>query len=60
MPGDYHLRLVIDRDNNHEWSPGNYLQNQEPETIVFYKNEKGTLPITLKANWELGPLLIRF
>jgi uncharacterized protein (DUF2141 family) len=60
MPGDYHLRLVIDRDKNHEWSPGNYLQNQEPETIVFYRNEKGTLPITLKANWELGPLLIRF
>lgn len=59
-PGDYQLRLVIDRDQNQQWSPGNYLQHQEPETIIFYKNEKGALPITLKANWELGPLLIKF
>ncbi len=59
-PGDYQLRLIIDRDQNQQWSPGNYLQNQEPETIIFYKNEKSALPITLKANWELGPLLIKF
>jgi uncharacterized protein (DUF2141 family) len=59
-PGDYQLRLVIDRDQNQHWTPGNYLQNQEPEPIVFYKNEKKTLTINLKANWELGPLLIKF
>jgi uncharacterized protein (DUF2141 family) len=59
-PGDYQLRIVIDRDQNQQWSPGNYLQHEEPETIIFYKNEKGALPITLKANWELGPLLIKF
>jgi hypothetical protein len=59
-PGDYQLRLVIDSDNNKEWSPGNYLLSQEPETIIFYKNEKGTLPVSLKANWEIGPLLIKF
>ena len=59
-PGDYQLRLVIDRDQNQQWSPGNYLQKQEPEIIIFYKNEKGALPTTLKANWELGPLLIKF
>ena len=59
-PGDYQLRIVIDRDQNQQWSPGNYLQHQEPETIIFYKNEKGALPVTLKANWELGPLLIKF
>jgi uncharacterized protein (DUF2141 family) len=59
-PGDYQLRLVIDRDQNQQWSPGNFLKGEEPETIVFYKNEKGTLPINLKANWELGPLLIKF
>ncbi|HMG89986.1 MAG TPA: Ig-like domain-containing protein [Chryseolinea sp.] len=59
-PGEYQLRLVIDRDQNQHWSPGNFLKNQEPETIVFYKTEKGMLPINLKANWELGPLLIKF
>jgi len=59
-PGEYQLRLVIDRDQNQHWSPGNFLKNEEPETIVFYKTEKGMLPINLKANWELGPLLIKF
>jgi hypothetical protein len=59
-PADYQLRLVIDHDHNQNWTPGNYLKNQEPEPVVFYRNEKGALPINLKANWELGPLLIKF
>jgi hypothetical protein len=59
-PGEYQLRLVIDKDNNGEWSPGNYLTNTEPEPIIFYQSEKGLQSINLKANWEVGPLLIKF
>ena len=58
-PADYQIRLVIDNDNNGKWSPGNFFLRQEPEPIIFYKNEKGVPAVNLKANWELGPLLIK-
>ena len=58
-PGDYQLRLVIDENNDGKWSPGNFYLLQEPEPIIFYKNEKGVPLVNLKANWELGPLLIK-
>ncbi|HEX6227579.1 MAG TPA: Ig-like domain-containing protein [Chryseolinea sp.] len=57
-PGDYQLRLVIDENNDGKWSPGNFYIFQEPEPVIFYKNEKGAPILSLKANWELGPLLI--
>ena len=57
-PGDYLLRLVIDTDNNGKWDPGNFYDNRPPESVSFYLNEKHIPIINLKANWELGPLLI--
>jgi uncharacterized protein (DUF2141 family) len=59
-PGEYLLRLVIDRNGDGEWSPGNFYQRQEPEPIIFYSNEKQLSAINLKANFELGPLLIKY
>ncbi len=58
-PGDYQLRLVIDSDNTGTWDPGNFYDNRPPETIYLYLNEKNVPIINLKANWELGPLLIK-
>jgi hypothetical protein len=58
-PADYQIRLVIDENNDGKWSPGNFFLLQEPERIIFYKNEKGATSVNLKANWELGPLLIK-
>jgi hypothetical protein len=59
-PGDYRIRLVIDLNNNKKWDAGNYLKKEEPEPVFFYLNPKSTPPnIThVKANWEVGPLLI--
>jgi uncharacterized protein (DUF2141 family) len=59
-PGDYQVRLIIDQDNNGEWTPGNPFNDQETEPILFYINEKKNPVINLKANWELGPLLISY
>jgi len=59
-PGEYFIRTIIDTNNNKIWDPGNYYLNQEPETVIFYKDEKDNRTITLKANWELGPLLITY
>lgn len=59
-PGEYQIRLIIDKNNDGKWSPGNFYQKEEPEPIVFYKNEKEVPIVNLKANWELGPLLINY
>lgn len=59
-PSEYQIRLIIDKDNDGKWSPGNYLKKQEPEHIRFYRNEKANPLINLKANWEVGPLLIKY
>lgn len=58
IPGEYQIFLIIDTDSNQKWSPGNKLMNIEPEKIHYYRNDKGLNTLTLKANWELGPLLI--
>jgi hypothetical protein len=57
-PGDYQLRIILDTNNNGVWDPGNYFQGTEPEKIKYYMTEKGSTITNLKANWELGPLLI--
>ena len=58
-PGDYQIRLIMDTNNDGAWSAGNFFNREEPENIKFYKNEKDNSIINLKANWELGPLLIK-
>lgn len=58
--GTYLLRLLIDKNKNGKWEAGHYLNKQEPEPIVFYKNSKNVKDINLKANWEVGPLLITY
>ena len=57
-PGDYQIRLIMDTNNDGAWNAGNFFNKEEPEDIRFYKNEKDNSIINLKANWELGPLLI--
>jgi hypothetical protein len=59
-PAVYIIRLIIDKNADGKWSLGNYLKKEEPEPTVFYKNQKGDILINLKANWEVGPLLITY
>ena len=59
-PGDYQIRVTIDKNNDGKWSPGNYYKKEEPESIIFYKTEKGVNVTNLRANYEIGPLLITF
>lgn len=58
-PGDYAIRVVVDKNDDKRWTPSNILRNQPAEPIYFYKNEQGQPNITLKANWE-RELLITF
>src|SRR5690606_25381807 len=45
IPGEYRMRLVIDRNKNGRWDPGNYFQLVEPEPIVYYRAEDGSTAI---------------
>ena len=59
-PSDYQIRVILDRNNNGKWDGGNYLTHEEPEEIIFYQTEKKERTIRLKANFEIGPLLITY
>ncbi|MCU0357156.1 MAG: Ig-like domain-containing protein [Cyclobacteriaceae bacterium] len=58
LPAEYRVRTIIDLNNNGRWDPGNFYKRIPPEPILYYLNEKGQMSIQLKANWEIGPLLI--
>lgn len=59
-PGDYIIKLIIDLNNNNQWDPGNFYTLTEPEPILFFRGENDKLNVTIKANWEVGPLLITY
>lgn len=59
-PQDYKIRIHIDRNKNKRWDPGNFNYKTEPEPILFYKSEEGKYSFPIRANWEVGPLVIKF
>lgn len=59
-PGDYLIAYVSDANGNGKWDPGSFFRREQPEPVVYYRNEQGLSSINLKANWELGPLLITY
>lgn len=59
-PNAYQLRLIIDTNKDGQWTPGNFYLKQEAEKVMFYRNEKKETTVNLKANWEIGPLLITY
>lgn len=59
-PGDYLITYISDRNTNGKWDPGSFFRREEPEPVVFYRNDQGATSVNIKANWELGPLLITY
>lgn len=47
IPGDYELKLIIDDNNNQKWNTGSYMENLQPEKVIYYEKE-----IKIKANWD--------
>lgn len=47
-PGEFYLRLFIDRNGNGIWDTGNYDEGLQPEEVFYFPK-----PITVKAKWEL-------
>jgi uncharacterized protein (DUF2141 family) len=56
-PGEYQLRIIIDKNGDQQWSPGNYIKKQEPEPIKYYASEKKLRMVPLKANFEISLLI---
>lgn len=59
-PKEYQLRILIDENNNDKWDAGNFYLKKEPEKIILFKSEEGLYNFPLRANWEYGPVLIKF
>ena len=47
-PGDYYLRLFIDKNGDGIWNTGLYEQNRQPEEVFYFPK-----PMALKARWEI-------
>jgi len=59
-PLEYKLRVIIDTNGNGKWDAGSFTKGIEPEKIFFYKSEEGKYSFPIRANWEVGPLGIKF
>ncbi len=57
---DYKLLVVIDTNGNGKWDPGSFQKHIEPEKVIFYKSDEGKYSFPIRANWEYGPLVIKF
>ncbi len=47
-PSTYSLKLIYDRNGNMQWDPGRYLEQKQPEQVIFKDK-----PIPVRANWDL-------
>jgi uncharacterized protein (DUF2141 family) len=46
-PGKYRIRILIDSNNDGHWSPGNMLNNEEPEPVYIYPET-----LIIRADWR--------
>lgn len=47
-PGEYYMRLFIDRNGNGRWDTGDYANNQQAEEVFYFPK-----PLLLRAKWEV-------
>lgn len=59
-PRNYKIMVIIDKNNNGKWDPGNFFNKIEPEPTWFYKTQDKKYDFPIRANWELGPLMLIF
>lgn len=47
VPGIYKLKAIVDADNNHVWTTGNFMEKKFPEAVYFFPVDQN-----VRANWE--------
>ncbi|RPD40276.1 Ig-like domain-containing protein [Chitinophaga barathri] len=52
QPGEYQIRVIVDRNKNGAWDTGVYygVPRKQPETVFSFKD-----PINIKKNWTVSP-----
>ena len=46
-PNKYYIRMIYDANDNGRYDPGNFLENRQPEKVVYFPDL-----IALQANWD--------
>lgn len=59
-PQDYQIRMIVDINKNGRWDNGVIATNTEPEPVYYYRTPKNSTYFTMRANWENGPLILKF
>lgn len=59
-PDEYKIFVIIDKNGNGRWDAGNIFKKTEPEKTLYYLSEEGKYSFPIRANWEYGPLVIKF
>ncbi len=47
-PGDYYMRMFVDRNGNGKWDTGEYASQTQPEEVFYFPK-----PLTLRALFEV-------
>jgi hypothetical protein len=48
QPKEYTIKFIYDNNKNGIWDTGNYLLNQQPEKVLFYKEN-----VNVRSNWDV-------
>jgi hypothetical protein len=48
LPTKFTVKAIFDTNNNGQWDTGKYLQNIQPEKVIFYNKT-----LEIRANWDL-------
>jgi hypothetical protein len=51
-PGKYKLRFIDDSNGNRKWDTGNYMKRIQPESVIYFTDEKTKGVINIRANWD--------
>lgn len=47
-PGNYKVKLIIDRNRNNKWDTGKYIDKKQPEKTIYYPSI-----INVRKNWDV-------
>lgn len=47
-PQAYKLKVILDKNGNGKWDPGDYLKKQQPEKVIYNAEA-----VNIRSNWDL-------
>ncbi|MFT5183363.1 MAG: hypothetical protein ACI84C_000489 [Flavobacteriales bacterium] len=48
LPGAHKIRIIVDRNENGEWDPVDFVNRQQPEQLFYFPKE-----FNMRSNWEM-------